>query len=167
MGSIPTGGFHDMSKIFCRRLKYVYTEEERWITSRSSSSRTTRHRFKTGKCNSFPQSSGSGCAWVVDCAASPRTHWDLSTGPSACGAGVMPLHHVPSNYKDEDRCCIRIAALKRRMHHPFHQGRSFVVFAKSDVQIGEDHQLRRSSVCWRNPQSKAVILVFSCLKQVA
>ena len=23
------------------------------------------------------------------------THWDLSPGPSACGADVMPLHHVP------------------------------------------------------------------------
>ena len=145
-----------MSKIFCRRLKYVYIKQERWITSRSSSSRTSRHGFKTGKCNSFPQSSGSGCAWVVDCAASPWTHWDLSTGPAACGAGVMPLHHVPSNYKDEDRCCIRIAALKRRMHHPFirvdlvpcdHYGCPvnknicFVVFAKSDVQSGEDQQL--------------------------
>ena len=53
----------------------------------------------------------------------------------------MPLHHVPSVCKNEKLCAIRIAALKRRMHHPFHQGRSFVVFAKSDVQIGEDHQL--------------------------
>ena len=25
------------------------------------------------------------------------THWDLNPGPSACGADVIPLHHVPSD----------------------------------------------------------------------
>ena len=25
-------------------------------------------------------------------------HWDLSPGPSACGADVMPLHHVPHGH---------------------------------------------------------------------
>ena len=25
------------------------------------------------------------------------THWGLSPGPSACGADVIPLHHVPSD----------------------------------------------------------------------
>ena len=29
------------------------------------------------------------CAW---------THWRLSPGPSACGADVIPLHHVPLDY---------------------------------------------------------------------
>ena len=26
------------------------------------------------------------------------THWDLSPGPSACGADVTPLHHVPHRH---------------------------------------------------------------------
>ena len=27
------------------------------------------------------------------------THWGLNPGPSACGADVIPLHHVPDDYK--------------------------------------------------------------------
>ena len=27
------------------------------------------------------------------------THWDLSPGPSTCGADVIPLHHVPLKWK--------------------------------------------------------------------
>ena len=105
-----------MSKVFYRRLKYVCTKEERWVTSRSSSSGTTRHWCTTGKCNSFPQRSGSCCAWGW---IARRHHGH--TGISAQGlphaeGDVMPLHHAPSIYKDEELCCIRIAALKRRMH---------------------------------------------------
>ena len=27
------------------------------------------------------------------------THWDLNPGPSACGADVIPLHHVPLRHR--------------------------------------------------------------------
>ena len=31
-------------------------------------------------------------------------HWYLNTGPSACDAGVMPLHHVPLNHTVRANC---------------------------------------------------------------
>ncbi len=33
------------------------------------------------------------------------THWDLSPGPSACGADVMPLHHVPLELSWQNTMC--------------------------------------------------------------
>ena len=69
----------------------------------------TRTRTPTSTCaracahahaqRQAPDSDGSaGTSHVEQACAKPPTkwtHWDLSPGPSACGADVIPLHHVP------------------------------------------------------------------------
>ena len=45
------------------------------------------------------------------------THWDLSPGPSACEADVMPLHHVPSYFSilsQSTRCFSRFSLRVRK-----------------------------------------------------
>ena len=42
----------------------------------------------------------------VDVEKESWTHWDLNPGPSACGADVIPLHHVPGRLRTccDERC---------------------------------------------------------------
>ena len=39
------------------------------------------------------------------CGSGKWTHWDLNPGPSACGADVIPLHHVPLGLPSACICC--------------------------------------------------------------
>ena len=43
----------------------------------------------------LPNAMWSACAHVGLLMIYTWTHWDLNPGPSACGADVIPLHHVP------------------------------------------------------------------------
>ena len=54
---------------------------------RSAPTQLPPRRFCKSGRHSSTQASITKAAW---------THWDLSPGPSACEADVIPLHHVPS-----------------------------------------------------------------------
>ena len=55
---------------------------------------------------------GSACPQVDHLPNEKWTHWDLSPGPSACEADVMPLHHVP--HGSIARICSMSAAANRQ-----------------------------------------------------
>ena len=55
---------------------------------------------------------GSACPQLDHLPNEKWTHWDLSPGPSACEADVMPLHHVPHG-SIARICSISAAALRQ------------------------------------------------------
>ena len=48
------------------------------------------------------------------------THWDLNPGPSACGADVIPLHHVPAELRTScaHAQCTQLARCAPTLHRP-------------------------------------------------
>ena len=83
-----------------------YAKAGRWKSVGRGAARSSIERacFRHGRDAPEPRSM---CAPLNDCIASTRlawqeiflidvwTLWDLSPGPSACEADVIPLHHVP------------------------------------------------------------------------